>query len=52
MGETYTILVQKPLGNTPLGRPECRWEDDITMDFKSMGSVGVDWIKMAQNRVQ
>jgi hypothetical protein len=40
MGEKsngYRILVGKPEGKRPLGRPRCRWEDNIKMDFREIG---------------
>jgi len=33
----------------PLGRPRCRWEDNIKMDLKEMGYLGMDWIELAQD---
>jgi hypothetical protein len=47
MGEirnVYTILVGKSEGKRPLGRPRCRWEDNIRMDVMKIGWEGVDWI--------
>jgi hypothetical protein len=40
----YKVLVGKPEGKRPLGRPKCRWEDGIRMDLKSnwLGGCGVD----------
>jgi len=35
---------------TPLGRPRCRWEDNIKMDFQEVGCGGMDWIKLTQVR--
>jgi hypothetical protein len=46
------ILVRKPEGKTPLGRPRCRWVDNIKMDLREIGCEGVDWIDMAQDRDQ
>jgi hypothetical protein len=37
MRNAYTILVGKPEGKRPLGRPRCRWEDDIRMDLREVG---------------
>jgi hypothetical protein len=34
----------------PLGRPWCRWEDNIKMDLKEVGCEVIDWIKLAQDR--
>jgi hypothetical protein len=40
----YKILVGKPEGKTPLGRPRRRWEDGIRMDLRETGWGNVDWI--------
>jgi len=53
MGErrvVYRILVWKPDGKRPLGRPRRRWEDNIKMDIQEVGCRGVDWIELAQYR--
>jgi hypothetical protein len=53
MGErrgVYRVLVGKPEGKTPLGRPRHRWEDNIKMDFQEVGCRGMDWIELAQDR--
>jgi hypothetical protein len=53
MGEerkVYKVLVGKPEGKRPLGRPRHRWEDGIRMDPREIGLVGVDWIQLAQDR--
>jgi hypothetical protein len=53
MGEgrgVYWVLVGKPEGKKPLGRPRRRWEDDIRMDLQEVGCGGMDWIKVAQDR--
>jgi hypothetical protein len=53
MGEVrgaYNILVGRPEGRRPLGRPRCRWEDNIKMDLREIGFGDVDWIHLAQNR--
>jgi hypothetical protein len=55
MGETrnvYRILVGKPEGERPLGRPRRRWVDNIKMDLRETGWDGMDWIKLAQDRDQ
>jgi hypothetical protein len=55
MGETrnvYKILVGKPEGKTPLGRPRCRWVDNIKMDLRETGWDGMDWIELTQDRDQ
>ena len=37
-------------GRRPLGRPRCRWEDNIKMDLQEVGCGGIDWIDLAQDR--
>jgi hypothetical protein len=52
MGEkrgTYRILVGRPEGRRPLGRPRRRWEDNIKMDLQDVG-WGMDLIELAQDR--
>jgi hypothetical protein len=46
---TYRLLVGKPEGKRPLGRPSQRWVDNIMMDLGEIGWVGIDWIGLAQN---
>jgi hypothetical protein len=46
----YRLLVGKPEGRIPLGRPRCRWVDNIKMDLLEIGWGGVDWIDLAQDR--
>jgi hypothetical protein len=53
MGEVrgaYNILVGRPEGRRPLGRPRRRWEDNITVDLRETGFGDVDWIHLAQDR--
>jgi hypothetical protein len=53
MGEkrnAYRLLVGKPEGKRPLGRPTCRCVDNIKMDLLEIGWDGVDWIGLAQDR--
>jgi hypothetical protein len=54
MGEgryVYRVLVGKPEGKRPLGRPRRRWEDGIKMDLGEIGWGGcVEWIHLAQDR--
>jgi hypothetical protein len=47
---TYRLLLGKPEGKRPLGRPRCRWVYNIKMDFGKIGWGGVDWIGLAQDR--
>ena len=46
----YGVLMGKPEGMRPLGRPRHRWEDNIKVDFQEVGCGGVDWIELAQDR--
>ena len=46
----YRVLVGKPKGKRPLGRPRRRWEDNIKTDLQDVGCGGMDWIKLAQGR--
>jgi hypothetical protein len=48
----YRILVVKPEGKRPLGRPKRRWEDNIGMNLREIGWGGIDWIYLAQHRDQ
>jgi hypothetical protein len=53
MGEkrnVYRLLVGKAEGRRPLGRPRCRWIDNIKMDLLVLGVSVVDWIGLAQDR--
>ena len=53
MGEgrgVYRVLVGKPEGKRPLGRPRRRWEDNIKMDLQEVGCGAMDWIELAQDR--
>jgi len=53
MGERraiYRVLVGKPEGKRPFGRPRHRWEDNIKMDLQEVGSGGMNWIELAQER--
>jgi hypothetical protein len=55
MGEergVYRVLVGRPEGKRPLGRPMRKWKDKIKMDLREIGIDGVNWILLAQNRVQ
>jgi hypothetical protein len=44
------ILVGKPEGKSPLGRPRGRWEDNIRMGLQEVGCGGMDWIGLDQDR--
>ena len=46
----YRVLVGKPEGKRPLGRPSRRWEDNIKMDFQEVGCGRLDWMELAQDR--
>jgi hypothetical protein len=48
----YRILVGKPEGKRPLGRPRRRWENNIKMNLTEIGCGGMDWIDLAQDRDQ
>jgi hypothetical protein len=48
----YRIIVGKPEGKRPLGRPRIRWEDNIRMDLRERKWRGMDWIDLAQDRDQ
>jgi hypothetical protein len=53
MGErrnAYRILVGKPEGERPLGRPRRRCVENIKIDLREIGWIGLDWIDMAQDR--
>jgi hypothetical protein len=53
MGEgrcAYRILVGRPEGRRPLGRPRRRWENNIKMDLQDVGWDDLAWIDMAQDR--
>jgi len=53
MGErrdVYSVLVGKPEGKRPLGRPRRRWEDNIKVDLHEVGRGGMDWVELAQDR--
>ena len=53
MGEgrgVHRVLVGKPEGNRPLGRPRHRWEDNIKMDLQEVGGNCGNWMELAQDR--
>jgi hypothetical protein len=45
----YRVLVGKPEGKRPLGRPRHRWDNNIKMDLQEVGCGGMDWIELAQD---
>jgi hypothetical protein len=49
-GNAYRILMGKPDGKRPLGRPRRRWVDNIKMKLREVGWDGRDWIDLAQDR--
>ena len=46
----YRVLVGKPDGSRPLGRPRHRWEDNIMINLQEVGCGGMEWIELAQDR--
>ena len=46
----HKVLVGKPEGKRPSGRPRRRWEDNIKMDLEEVGRGGGDWMEFAQDR--
>jgi hypothetical protein len=53
MGEergVHRVLVGKPEGKRPLGRPKRRWEDNIKMEVEEVGGGRGDWKELAQDR--
>ena len=53
MGEdrvVHRVLLGKPEGKRPLGRPRRRWEDNIKMDLQEFGGGRGDWMELAQDR--
>jgi hypothetical protein len=50
MGEergVHRVMVEKPEGKEPLGRPRSRWEDNINMDLQEVGTCCGDWMELA-----
>jgi hypothetical protein len=55
MGEkrnAYRVLVGNPEEKRPLGRPRCRWVDNVKINLREIGWDGMDWIVLAQDRDQ
>ena len=46
----HKVLVGKPEGKIPLGRPRCRWKDNIKMDLDEVGRGCGDWMELVQDR--
>ena len=46
----HRVLLGKREGKTPLGRPRCRWEDNIKMDLQEVGGGRGEWMELAQDR--
>jgi len=49
-GGVYRVLVEKPEGKRPIGRPRRKWVDNIRMDIQEVGRGYMDWIGQAQDR--
>jgi len=52
MKNTYKILIREPEGRRPLRKCRHRWEDNIRIDVRVIGSEDMDWIHLAQDRDQ
>jgi hypothetical protein len=50
MRNAQRIFMKKHEGRRPLGRPRCRWEDNIKTGFKEVVWWGTDWVDLAQDR--
>ena len=48
--EVHRVLVGKPEGKKPLGRPRRRWEDSIKMNLQEVGGGRGDWMELSQDR--
>jgi hypothetical protein len=46
----YRVLVRKPEGKRPLGRPRRRWDDNVKMDLLEVGCGDMDWTELVQGR--
>jgi hypothetical protein len=47
----YRVLVGKPEGKSPLGRPRRRWKDNFKLDLRKIRIDGANWIQLAQDRI-
>ena len=45
----HRVLVGKPEGKRPLGRPRLKWEDNVKMDLQEVGYGGMDWMELVQD---
>jgi glycine cleavage system protein P-like pyridoxal-binding family len=52
MRNAYKILIRKPKGKRPLGRPSCRWKYNIRRDVREIVWDSVGWIHLAQDKDQ
>ena len=50
MPDVFRVLVGKPEGKRPFGRPRCRWEDNIKIDLQEVECGDMNWIELAQDR--
>jgi hypothetical protein len=50
MRNVWSIFIGKSEGKRPLGRPICRWEDNIEIDLEEVGWGIMDWVHLAQDR--
>jgi hypothetical protein len=50
--DVYRVLIGRPEGKRPMGRPRRMWKNNIKMDLKEIGIDGANWIRLAQDRVQ
>jgi hypothetical protein len=48
--DVFRVLVGKPAGKRPLGRPRHRWENNVNMDLQEMRCGAMDWNELAQDR--
>jgi len=48
----FSVLVGRPEGKRPLGRPRLRWEDNINIGLREIEIGGANWIRLAQDRVR
>jgi hypothetical protein len=50
-GGVYKVLVGRPEGKRPLGRPKLKWEDNIKLDLRETGIDWANWIQLARDRI-